>query len=164
MAKIVSLIVKIGALIFIIALPLEYAIQLQLLGGIWIIQILPAVMFGLYTRFLNAWALLAGWAVGMGYGTVKAYQVINPATGKHFGGSLDFMPVIGDLGYIAVTAFVLNLLVAVVLTLALGAAKVSNGRDATEPGDYYADAGDPRVDADLAHVEDQLTREVPERH
>ena len=38
----------------------------------------------------------------------------------------------------------------VLVTLVLNAAKVSNGRDATEPGDYYADAGDPRVQADLA--------------
>jgi SSS family solute:Na+ symporter len=43
-AKIVSLVVKCGALVFIIFLPLEYAIQLQLLGGIWISQTIPAVI------------------------------------------------------------------------------------------------------------------------
>jgi SSS family solute:Na+ symporter len=37
MAKWMSLIVKFGALIFILLLPSQYAIQLQLLGGIWII-------------------------------------------------------------------------------------------------------------------------------
>ena len=42
MAKIVSLVVKIGAVAFILAIPQAYAIQLQLLGGIWIIQLLPA--------------------------------------------------------------------------------------------------------------------------
>src|ERR1700704_2423958 len=52
-AKIVSLVVKCGALVFIIFLPLEYAIQLQLLGGIWISQTIPAVIIGLYTRWLN---------------------------------------------------------------------------------------------------------------
>src|SRR5665811_1217702 len=36
-AKIVSLVVKLGALVFIIALPSAYAIQFQLLGGIIII-------------------------------------------------------------------------------------------------------------------------------
>jgi solute:Na+ symporter, SSS family len=43
-AKVVSLIIKFGALIFIIFLPLQYAIQLQLLGGIWISQTIPSVI------------------------------------------------------------------------------------------------------------------------
>ena len=58
MAKWVSLIVKFGALVFILFVPTQYAIQLQLLGGIWIIQTLPAVMLGAYTRWFNDWALL----------------------------------------------------------------------------------------------------------
>ncbi len=41
-----SLIVKVGAVLFILALPLTYAIQLQLLGDIWIIQTLPALVLG----------------------------------------------------------------------------------------------------------------------
>lgn len=61
MAKWVSLIVKFGALAFIVFVPSKYAIYLQLLGGIWIIQTLPAVMLGVYTRWLNDWALLIGW-------------------------------------------------------------------------------------------------------
>ena len=69
MAKLVSLVVKFGALFFIIFLPLDYAIQLQLLGGVWMSQTLPAVLIGLYTRWLNSWALLLGWAVGIGLGT-----------------------------------------------------------------------------------------------
>lgn len=47
MAKWVSLIVKFGALSFIVFVPLQYAIQLQLLGGVWIIQTLPTVLIGL---------------------------------------------------------------------------------------------------------------------
>jgi Na+/proline symporter len=50
MAKWVSLIVKFGALVFIIFVPTKFAIYLQLLGGILIIQTLPAVMLGVYTR------------------------------------------------------------------------------------------------------------------
>ncbi len=72
MAKWVSLIVKVGALVFILFVPTQYAIQLQLLGGIWIIQTLPAVMLGAYTRWFNSWALLVGWAVGTFAGTVMA--------------------------------------------------------------------------------------------
>src|SRR5262249_1063860 len=64
MAKWVSLIVKFGALVFIIFVPTQYAIQLQLLGGIWIIQTVPAVLLGVYTRWFNDWALLVGWAAG----------------------------------------------------------------------------------------------------
>jgi SSS family solute:Na+ symporter len=52
-AKRVSLIVKFGALVFIIFIPTQYAIYLQLLGGIWIIQTLPAVMLGAYTNWFN---------------------------------------------------------------------------------------------------------------
>ena len=65
MAKWVSLIVKFGALIFIVFVPTQFAIYLQLLGGILIIQTLPSVMLGVYTRWFNDWALLLGWAVGM---------------------------------------------------------------------------------------------------
>ena len=61
MAKWVSLIVKFGALIFIVFVPTQFAIYLQLLGGILIIQTLPSVMLGVYTRWFNDWALLVGW-------------------------------------------------------------------------------------------------------
>jgi len=82
----------------------------------------------------------------MVYGTVKAYQVINPATGKHFGGSAAEIPFLsGRNGYIALTAFVLNLLIAVVGTVVLRALRAPAGTDVTEPADYWADAGDPRV-------------------
>ena len=87
-SKLMSLLVKAFALLFVFTMDKQNAINFQLLGGIWILQTFPAIVFSLYTRWFHKWALLAGWAVGMVYGTVKAYQVINPATGKHFGGSL----------------------------------------------------------------------------
>jgi solute:Na+ symporter, SSS family len=149
-SKLMSLVVKAFALLFVFTMDKQNAINFQLLGGIWILQTFPAIVFSLYTRWFHKWALLAGWAAGMVYGTIEAYRVINPATGKHFGGSLADIPGIGDLGYIALTAFVLNVLVAVVLTLVLGAAKVGNGTDQTESRDYFAEEGDPRVRHDLA--------------
>ena len=82
-----------------------------------------------------------------------AYRVINPVTGKHFGGSLAEIPGLGDLGYVAMTAFVLNLVITIVLSFALNAAKVSNGTDETTTGDYFADAGDPRVEKNKPVVE-----------
>ncbi len=111
-SKVTSLLVKAVALGFVLTLDNQNAINFQLLGGIWILQTFPVVVFSLYTRWFHRWALLAGWAVGMVYGTIAAYRVINPLTGKHFGGSLGEIPGLGDMGYIAMTAFVLNLLVA----------------------------------------------------
>ncbi len=144
-SKLVSLVVKAFALLFVLTLDKQNAINFQLLGGIWILQTFPSIVFSLYTRWFHRWALLAGMLTGFVYGTVMAYNVINPVTKGHFGGSLAVMPVVGKLGYIALTAFVLNVLVAVVLTLVLNAVKVSNGRDETRKADYFADAGDPRV-------------------
>ena len=131
MAKWVSLIVKFGALVFIVFVPLQYAIQLQLLGGIWIIQTLPAVLIGLYTRWFNAWALLIGWAAGIVTGTAMAAAV-------NFAAAYPLM--IGDWtfpGYTALYTLILNLVVAVVLTPvfnALGGKPV----DQTATSDYYA--------------------------
>ena len=145
-SKLVSLVVKLGALAFILFLDKTLALNFQLLGGIWILQTFPAIVFGLYTRWLHRYALLAGWAVAMVWGTIAAYRVIAPATGKHFGGSVTKIPFFDNrTAYIAMTAFAMNVIVAVVLTVILRALKVSNGRDATRPSDYYADAGDPRV-------------------
>ena len=149
-SKLMSLLVKAFALVFVLTLDKQNAINFQLLGGIWILQTFPAVVFSLFTRWFHRWALLAGWAVAMVYGTVEAYQVVNPVTGKHFGGSLALMPGIEQMGYIAMTAFVLNLVVSVVLSAILNAVKVSNGQDETIPFDYFADADDPRVQKDLA--------------
>ena len=145
MGKLVSLVVKVGALLFVFLLDKQNAINFQLLGGIWILQTFPAIVFGLYTRWFHRWALLGGWAVAMVYGTITAYNVLNPVTGKHLGGSVADIPTIGRSGYIALTAFVINVVVAAVLTVVLRAAKVPDGTDETRPEDYRADAGDPRV-------------------
>ena len=148
-SKLMSLLVKAFALVFVLTLDKQNAINFQLLGGIWILQTFPAVVFSLFTRWFHRYGLLVGWAAGIVYGTVEAYQVINPVTGSHFGGSLGMMPGIGEMGYIAVTAFVINVVLAVVLSAILNATKVSNGRDETIPFDYFADADDPRVKKDL---------------
>src|ERR1700726_3118422 len=131
MAKWVSLIVKLGALIFILFVPTKYAIELQLLGGIWIIQTLPTVMLGVYARWFNSWALLLGWAVGTYAGTAMAIAAeLKPAYPLAFGGYT--FP-----GYTAFYTLILNLVVAIVLTMvfnAMGARKV----DETVAADYHA--------------------------
>ncbi|MER6500806.1 sodium:solute symporter [Streptomyces sp. NPDC001455] len=147
-SKLVSLLVKVGALAFVLTMDKTVAINFQLLGGIWILQTMPALVGGLFTRWFHRWALLAGWAVGMVYGTVAAYGVAGP-TQAHFGGSSAKIPGIGEIGYIGLTAFLLNVAVTVVLTIVLNAVKAPAGVDETSPADYTADAGDPGVRVEL---------------
>jgi solute:Na+ symporter, SSS family len=132
MAKWVSLIVKFGALIFIVFLSTKFAIYLQLLGGILIIQTLPAVMLGVYTRWFNDWALLLGWAVGIVSGTAMFVAMNTPNFPLAIGGFT--FP-----GYAAIYSVVLNLLVAVVLTPVFNAMRSSTAPlDATAAADYRA--------------------------
>jgi len=111
MAKIVSLVVKVGAVIFILALPTDYAIQLQLLGGIWIIQLLPAIVLGLYTRSASAPALLIGWAAGLAVGTYMAGR-------QGFTSSVYLLSAFGLTlpGYAALYSVIVNFALAIGLT------------------------------------------------
>ena len=144
-SKIVSLLTKVGALIFVLTLDKQNALNFQLLGGLWILQTLPAIVFGLFTRWFHRWALLAGWAVGMVYGTIVAYGGCTACSTRPFANSLAIVPGLGDAGYIGITALALNVLVAVVLSALLRAARVPNGTDITSQSDYFADLGDPEV-------------------
>lgn len=74
MAKVVSLVVKFGALVFILFLPTKFALDLQLLGGVWILQTFPALVFGLFVGWFGARALLCGWAVGIVGGSWLAFS------------------------------------------------------------------------------------------
>jgi SSS family solute:Na+ symporter len=135
-AQAVSLVVKIGALLFALELSKQFSINLQLLGGMWVLQIFPSLVGGLFTRWFHRWALLAGWAAGMIYGTIAAYNVAAPGN-SHFGGSTDHLR--GMTVYFGLTALILNLIVAVVLTPVFGALKLSRGTDETRPEQYTAD-------------------------
>jgi SSS family solute:Na+ symporter len=154
-SKITSLVVKFGALLFVLALDQQNAINMQLLGGVWILQTFLAIVAGLFTRWFHRWALLAGWAVGMVYGTIAAYNVTAPKVvttlqggepvtkvlgTRHFGGSLASFPFTDTKVYIALSALLLNVVVAVVLTLVFRAMNLAAGTDATTPDDYYSDS------------------------
>ncbi|MGH7284658.1 MAG: sodium:solute symporter family protein, partial [Polyangiaceae bacterium] len=134
-AKIASLVVKFGALAFILFVPQKYAIQLQLLGGVWMLQTFPAIAIGLYSRWFHRHALLAGWALGMISGTwmCKTLAFKSTTFALHVGGLT--IP-----GYAALWAVLLNLLVAAIGTLAFNAANVDAGEDATSEDDFEADA------------------------
>jgi SSS family solute:Na+ symporter len=130
-AKLSSLVVKFGALAFIVFFPMKYAIQLQLLGGVWILQTFPAIVLGLYTRRLHRWGLLAGWAAGMAVGTwMAATQSFKGSVYPlHLGATT--VP-----GYAALYALIVNLAVAVAASAVLGALGVARGQDATSEADY----------------------------
>jgi SSS family solute:Na+ symporter len=125
-AKIVSLVVKFGALLFIILVKTDLVINFQLLGGIWILQTLPTVFLGLYTRWFNRWALIVGWAVAMIFGTATFILAGNKSTAAFLG-----IPM-----YIAISSLLINLALSVVLTPLCEAIGLKRGVDHTKPGDY----------------------------
>jgi solute:Na+ symporter, SSS family len=130
-AKLVSLVVKVGALLFIFAIDVPYALQLQLLGGIWMIQILPSVLIGAYTRFFNGWALLLGWAAGIGTGTWMAAE-------NGFKVAIYPLHVFGVTVpcFIALSSVAVNIGVAVIVSLPLNRVASDRHKDVTVAGDY----------------------------
>ncbi|MGH3780016.1 MAG: monocarboxylate uptake permease MctP [Pseudonocardiaceae bacterium] len=156
-AKIASLVVKFGAVALIVLIDPQYSIDLQLIGGVIILQTLPMVAIALYTRWFHVWGLVAGWVVGMGWGLTLLYGIPNPASGKqHFGGSALALNKLSILGwqpfagsptqiYVGFVALIGNLVIAVLVTIALRQLRVFNGTDETNPADYDEDEGSPRL-------------------
>jgi solute:Na+ symporter, SSS family len=139
-ARLASLVMKVGALFFVLELNRTFSINLQLLGGIWIAQIFPAIVVGLYTRWFHRFALVIGWAVGMAYGTIEAWRT--PGNGQaHFGAST--APILGHVVYIAIAALLINLVITTVLTLVFRAVRLPAGYDETRRADYTLDPDAP---------------------
>ncbi|WP_372472249.1 monocarboxylate uptake permease MctP [Jidongwangia harbinensis] len=155
-SKTVSLTVKFGALLVILLLNTQFAIDLQLIGGVVIMQTLPAVALGLYTNWFHRWALVSGITAGLVTGIVMLWQVpkLGGADGRtvvreHFGGSAWPLEKIGfetdATIYVGIVALAVNLVVVALLTPLLRNAGVADGRDRTTDHDYVADEGDPTV-------------------
>lgn len=139
MAKLASLVVKFGALAFILLLQnaRQEAIDFQLLGGVWILQTFPAIVFGLYTRWFHRWALLIGWAAGMISGTAMAAS-------QHFTAIFPlYLAGMNLSAYSAFYAFLVNIVVTVVLSAAFNATGIARGTDSTSASDYVADDAKP---------------------
>jgi SSS family solute:Na+ symporter len=113
-AKIASLVVKLGALVFVLFIPTQFAINLQLLGGVWIVQTFPAIVFGLFFGWFRAPALIAGWAVGIVSGSWIVFaDGIKPV----------HTLMLGDASYTVYTgllALALNILVAALVQFPMG--------------------------------------------
>jgi solute:Na+ symporter, SSS family len=141
-ARLASLVMKLGALGFALELNRTFSINLQLLGGVWIVQTFPAIVVGLYTRWFHRFALIIGWASGMAYGTIEAWRT--PGNGQaHFGAST--APILGHVTYIAIAALVINLVVTVALTFLFRLVRLPDGYDETRRADYTADPVDRPV-------------------
>jgi SSS family solute:Na+ symporter len=112
-AKRLTLAICAVALLFIFFVPVPYAIDFQLLGGALMLQIFPAFVLGLWTRWFHPKALLAGWACGLVASGAMAYAGgFNANYSLHaFGGTLT--------GFIALYSLALNLAVSALLTLLL---------------------------------------------
>src|SRR3982074_790264 len=119
-AKIASLIVKLGALAFTLLLPTQYALDLQLLGGLCRLERCPALVFGLSTRWFRAEGLLLGWAVGILWGSWTAWSNgLKPLATIDLGGA-------SYMFYVGLGALILNIAVAAIATVIL--ARVSPDR------------------------------------
>ncbi len=160
-SRLASLVVKVGAVVVILALDTQFSIDLQLIGGVIIVQTLPAIVIGLYTRAAHAWGLIAGLLAGLASGMYMLWQTPNLVTGKeHFGGAqyalshfgLDTKVTI----YTGVIALVVNLLVTFVVTLFVRGKELP---DQTQMGDYELEAGDPGVEP--LEIEDEEATTTP---
>ncbi len=154
-----SLVVKLLAVLLIVKLDPGYSINLQLIGGVIILQTLPVVAIPLYTRWFHTRGLIAGWAVGLAGGVLMLYSIPDPNRPEvqHFGdtalelGALS----IGDWGpfadsqvqiYAGFVALLGNLVVAALITLVLQLRGVpDDGHDETHGEDYHADGDSPRL-------------------
>jgi len=129
-AKLLTLAIAGFALLFIFFVPVPYAIDFQLLGGALMLQIFPAFVLGLWTRWFQPKALLLGWACGLAASCAMAYAsgFAPNYTVRAFGGSLT--------GFIALYGLIVNLLVSTFATLLLRALRLGASIDSTTAGDF----------------------------
>jgi solute:Na+ symporter, SSS family len=121
-------VVKLGALGFVLFLSTDFAIDLQLLGGVRMLQTLPARA----ARSLHALAPPLGSPGGLG-GRHDRRHLDRGVTGLH---AVWDTPIVGATVYTGMVALFVNLVVAGVLTLVLGSSGRADELDETRPGDY----------------------------
>ena len=129
-AKMTSLIVKVGALAAVLFLPTQFSIYYQLFAGALILQTLPTVLLGLYTTWFHRRALFTGWAVGI---VVALWMIVT----NHFVSTFP-LHLFGTTVscFIGIWALAADLIAVVVLTFVLDALHVARGVDHTTPEDY----------------------------
>lgn len=127
-ARFASVVLRGGAVAFAFAVHPQQAVDFHLLGGVWILQVFPAVVISLYTAWFHPRALVIGWAVGMAAGTwLSTAGGFSPTVTVPWGSGHTQI-------YTALVALLLNLAVVTVLTLLLDRLGVPRGVDATVAG------------------------------
>jgi solute:Na+ symporter, SSS family len=112
-SKLLTVVFCVVALLLVYFMQPQYAIYFQLLGGAWMMQIVPAFVLSLYTRWFHSKALLIGWLAGMIAATAMAVSTgFKPNITLVFGGA-------SITGFLALYALAINLAVAALLTLLL---------------------------------------------
>ncbi len=119
LAKYFSIVFKFIALGFIFLVSATYSLQLQLVGGVIILQTLPAIFLAMYTKLLRKWSIGIGWAAGMILGIAllvysNFYQFKYSALQTTFFKFITQPNSPFSFLYIGLLALLLNLLIAVV--------------------------------------------------
>ena len=155
-SKIASLVVKVGAVLVILLIDPQFSIDLQLIGGVIILQTLPAVAIAPLHPLvppLGHWSPAGSpaWASGMW----MLYQIPNAGhrdvrtsaarRSRCPSGSTRQPSDLSATVYVGFVAVLANLAVAAVVTLLCRAGKVADGVDRTSPDDYFVDEGEPRL-------------------
>jgi SSS family solute:Na+ symporter len=91
-SRLTSLVVKLGALVCVLFLNAQFAIDFQLLGGVFILQTFPALILGLLKIRFSATAMLAGWLIGTVFGVslcwMDGLKPIHPVNFGLFSGNV----------------------------------------------------------------------------
>jgi SSS family solute:Na+ symporter len=158
-SRIVSLLVKFGAAAVVLVLSPSFSLDLQTIGGVIVLQVLPTVFFGVMTGWFHRWALMIGMLFGLGSSMVLLYKTPKVlggvVIGQHFGGSTWPLSRFGlhtdVVLYTGLITLAANLLIVVVLTAVLKLFHVSPNLDHTRPEDYLVDGDAEGLDrlADL---------------
>ena len=161
-----SLLVKFAAAGVVLVLTPSFSLDLQTIGGVLVLQILPTVFFGMLTGWFHRWALMIGMLGGLAWSLYLLYEtpkvIGGVVVGEHFGGStmpLSRLGLDGDVNvYIGLVTLLANLLTVVLVTALLKLLHVSPNLDHTRPEDYTVDG-----DADGIDRMTDLLDGVPQR-
>jgi SSS family solute:Na+ symporter len=162
-----SLFVKFAAAGVVLLLSPQFSVDLQTIGGIIVLQVLPAVFFGLMTGWFHRWSLIVGLVTGLAWSIYLLYHtpVLGPGgvvLREHFGGSMISLRRLGfdsDVQvYIGLVTLLANLAIVVLVTAVLKLFHVSPNLDHTRPEDYVVDA-----DVEGIHRLDDLLDGVPQQ-
>jgi SSS family solute:Na+ symporter len=132
-AKYASIGVNLCALVFVLLLPMQYAINLQLVGGVIVLQTFPAIVFGLWKRLFHHQALLVAWSVSLTVAVVLLIRLRLQSSAYPIEINGHVFSV-----YVGIIALAVNLAMAAAGTFVMDMFNVARQADGTRPADYVA--------------------------